>query len=139
MIPGSDPQWNDSLKKVGTAKRIVREVGKKFILWIPVVFSEKDKKYHRVLPQFLAPFMHYTLITVLNAANDNDDLDQYDGPSDSTISRWKRKIREPYRKRLTVSGSLPKKYHFSYEQILDLYGPCTSQTTLIMDHARSPI
>ena len=72
-------------------------------------------------------------------SNNKDDLDQYDGPSDSTISRWKRKIRELCRKRLTASGSLPKKYHFSYEQILDLYGPCASQTTLIMDHARSPI
>ena len=131
MIPGSGL----TLKTVGTARRIVREVGKKFILWIPIVYSENDGKYHRVLPQFLKKFMQYTVITVLNAVNDNDDLDQYDGPSDPTISRWKKKLRELLRKRLTASGSLPKKYHFTYEQLLFLFDLCSGQTTLIMDRA----
>ena len=74
---------------VGTVKRIVRKPDQYYWLWIPIFYSESEKRYHRVLPAFLAAFKHYTVKTITDAVNDDQELDQYDLPSDSSRIRWK--------------------------------------------------
>ena len=77
------------MRPSGTARRIVKEPDHSYWLWIPVYYSESENRYHRVLPNFLVKFKHYTIQTITEAANDDQDLDQYDLPSDSSRKRWK--------------------------------------------------
>ena len=73
----------------GTVRRIVKESDNSFWLLIPVYYSGSEHRYHRVLPDYLVKFKHYTIQTITEAANDDQDLDQYDLPSDSSRKRWK--------------------------------------------------
>ncbi len=78
------------MKKVGIVRRILREPDKKYFIWIPVYYSESENRYHRGLPDLLLPYKHYTIKTIIDAVNDDADLDLYDLPSDSSRSRWKK-------------------------------------------------
>lgn len=89
---GSDPALSFNYRQVGTVRRIVREPDRIHFIWIPVIRCEEDGRYHRVLPDFLLPFKHYTVNTISAAVNDNADLDLYDLPSDSSRIRWKRSL-----------------------------------------------
>lgn len=77
------------MRPSGTARRIVKEPDASYWLWIPVYYSESEDRYHRVLPSFLVKFKQYTIQTITDAANDEQDLDLYDLPSDSSRKRWK--------------------------------------------------
>ena len=81
----------------GTVRRIVKESDNSFWLLIPVYYSGSEHRYHRVLPDYLVKFKHYTIQTITEAANDDQDLDQYDLPSDSSMffASIKSKIRKP--------------------------------------------
>ncbi len=50
---------------------------------------ESENRYHRVLPNFLVKFKQYTIQTITDAVNDEQDLDLYDLPPDSSRNRWK--------------------------------------------------
>lgn len=94
MIPDSEaichPDTGEVLRRVGKARRIVREPDHTYCLLIPVCYSESEDKYHRVLPDFLVPYKHYSLSAICRAVNDDQDLDLYDFPSDSSRIRWKK-------------------------------------------------
>lgn len=82
------PETNEELIKVGTAKRLVKEPDYTYYLIIPVVYSKSENRYHRVLPDFLIPYKHYTTNTINRASDEDQDLDLYDFPSDSSRLRW---------------------------------------------------
>lgn len=84
-----DPATGKPMKKSGTARRIVKKADNKFILHIPVYYCESEDRYHRILPNFLVKFKHYTVETIAQAINDDQDLDLADLPSDSSRKRWK--------------------------------------------------
>lgn len=77
---------------VGTVKRIVKEADRTYFLLIPVCYSPSENRYHRILPNFLVPYKHYTVETIKQAVNDDQDLDLHDLPSDSSRIRWKKLI-----------------------------------------------
>lgn len=113
MIPDSEviisPLNGEELIRVGTAKRIVREPDYTYFLLIPVCYSPSENRYHRVLPDYLLPYKHYTLNTILRAVNDDQDLDLYDLPSDSSRSRWKKLNHSLFKRKsdLKLSDSPP--------------------------------
>ena len=76
------------MKQTGTARRIVREPDRSYFIWIPVYRSKATGRYHRVLPDFLIPYKHYTTIVVKASEEDDVDLDYYSLPSDSSRARW---------------------------------------------------
>ena len=127
MTVGSDSELFTEYKKVGTARRIVKETGAQYYLWVPVVYSESEDRYHRVLPDTLIPFKHYTAETIADAANNDKDLDDYEiSSSDSSRLRWKKEIRTLLirRKAETPScESLPSTHIFSAEEVADLLAP----------------
>ncbi len=84
------PDTGTEMKICGTARRIVREPGHSFTLWILIAYSEAAKRYHRILPDFLVPNKHYTVNTIKASEEGNEDLDLFDCPSDSTRIRWHR-------------------------------------------------
>lgn len=76
------------MRYCGTARRTVKEPGRKWYIWIPVYYSEAAHRYHRILPGFLLPYKHYTVNTIKASEDDHQDLDLYDLPSDSSRIRW---------------------------------------------------
>lgn len=84
------PVTHQPMVRISTVKRIVKEPDHTYYIWIPVYYSEQTNRYHRVLPDFLLPYKHYTAVTVQTAMTDGVDLDYYSYPSDSTRYRWKR-------------------------------------------------
>ena len=76
------------MKQSGTARRIVREPDRHLFIWIPVYRSEATGRYHRVLPDFLIPYKHYTTNVVKASEEDDINLDYYSLPSDSSRIRW---------------------------------------------------
>lgn len=82
------PDTGTVMKLSGTAKRIVREPDHTFYIWIPVYYSEQTGRYHRGLPDFLRPYKHYTLNTIMASLENHTDLDLHDLPSDSSRYRW---------------------------------------------------
>ena len=101
------------MKIVGYVKRIFRIPDEICFIRIPVYYSESEDKYHRGLPDFLVPFKHYKVETLTAAVNDDQDLDQYSFPSDSSRSRWKKLAYELLRrisemKQSGSSDSLPE-------------------------------
>lgn len=74
------------------------ETRKKWI-WIPVYYSNSENRYHRVLPDCLVKHKHYCIGTIVDAVNQDSDLDQYSFPSDSSISRWKKQAYELLRRK----------------------------------------
>ena len=51
-------------------------------------------KLHRMLPDFMVPYKHYTEDVISDSVNTSVDLsDNCPGPSAATIRRWKRWIR----------------------------------------------
>ena len=56
-----------------------------------------EQKYHRALPDFLAPYKHYDIdiITdVIDTVITSDDLGYENYPSDKTMFRWKEWFRQ---------------------------------------------
>ena len=106
---------------IGTVQRIVREGDRSYWLWIPVYYSVSENRYHRVLPDFLVKYKQYTIKTITDAVNDEQDLDLHNLPSDSSRIRWKNLIRQLLQrkselKRSDDSSSLPyglQSIHFS--------------------------
>lgn len=86
------PVTGKPMVQVGTARRIVREADRFFYVWIPVY---KGVSYHRVLPSFLIPYKQYTADVIYAALSDDQDLDLFDLPADSTRSRWKNAFQDP--------------------------------------------
>lgn len=76
------------MKQCGTARRTVKEPDRKWYIWVPVYFSEAAHRFHRILPDFLLPYKHYTANTIKASEEDHQDLDLYDLPSDSSRERW---------------------------------------------------
>ena len=87
-----DPDTGEQMVYAGTARRIVKMPDLVYFLWILVYYSPSSGKYHRLLPDFLAPYKHYTVPTIDASASDDPDIDAYDKPSDSSRSRWKKWI-----------------------------------------------
>lgn len=55
--------------------------------------NPRCRKVHRMLPDFMVPFKHYTEDVISDAVNDRLDLCMTgDAPSPSTVMRWKRWI-----------------------------------------------
>lgn len=107
------PDSNLPMKIVWYVRRVFRIPDKKCFISIPVYYSESENKYHRGLPDSLVPFKHYTVDTITDAVNDDQDLDQYSFPSDSSRSRWKKLAYELLRrisekKQSDSSDSLPE-------------------------------
>ena len=51
------------------------------------------RKVHRMLPDFMVPFKHYTEDVISDSVNDTSEHSQIcDGPSSATVNRWKRWI-----------------------------------------------
>lgn len=77
--------------------RIVRHAGgKREKIRIPRYrcSNPRCRKIHRMIPDFLVPFKHYTEEVISKAVNDRLDLcTTDDAPSPVTILRWKRWIR----------------------------------------------
>ena len=86
------PVTGEQMIKVGTVRRIVKEPDNSYYLLIPVYYSKSENRYHRVLPDMLLPFMHYTVETIVRSLNNDQDLDLHDLPSDSSRIRWKRQV-----------------------------------------------
>ena len=77
-------------------KRIVRhDDGERETFHIPrhKCSNPRCGKLHRMLPDFMVPFKHYTEDVISDCVNNSSEQSQIcDGPSTSTIDRWKRWI-----------------------------------------------
>lgn len=77
-------------------KRIVRhDDGERETFFIPRHMCNDPgcRKVHRMLPDFMVPFKHYTEDVISDTVNDTSEHAQIcDGPSTATIGRWKRWI-----------------------------------------------
>lgn len=104
------PETGTVMEKCGTVKRVVKEPGMKWYIWVPVYFSKATGRYYRVLPDFLLPYKHYTANTVKAAQENHQDLDLYDLPSDSSRLRWQRWL---------LSLHAPASLHYIISYILD--------------------
>ena len=63
----SDVHVDDNLHTMtlaGTARRIVKSGTDTFYIWIPV-YIDSYHKYHRALPNFLLPYKHYMIETIM--------------------------------------------------------------------------
>lgn len=80
-----------SMELACTARRIVKSGIDIFYIWIPV-YIDSYHKYNRALPNFLLPYKHYTIETIMKAIQNDPDIDLFDLPCDSTIIRWKTKL-----------------------------------------------
>ena len=76
------------MKQCGTAKRIVREPDRTFFIWIPVCYCESTGKYHRILPDFLIKFVHYTVYVISASLDDDPELIDNISPCRKTRKRW---------------------------------------------------
>lgn len=113
VVIGSDeirsPVSGEEMVLVGHVRRIVRIPDHTEFLWVPVYYSRSEKRYHRALPSFLLPFKHYWVTAVTDGANDDQFLDQFSFPSDSSCSRWKKMACELLRRLSELKHSdLPK-------------------------------
>jgi hypothetical protein len=84
------PESGKEMVLVSHVRRIVRIPDHTEFLWIPVYYSRSENRYHRALPEFLLPFKHYWVTAITDGANDDQFLDQFSLPSDSSCSRWKK-------------------------------------------------
>jgi len=98
------------MRRVGTARRIVREPDRYYYIWVPVYYSEDTDTYHRVLPAFLTKFKHYTVKTIECSIENNLNLDWYDRPCDSIRQKWNRWFKKniPVMKLAVPEDSLPE-------------------------------
>ena len=74
-IPIDDKLY--TMKLAGTARRIVKSGTDIFYIWIPV-YIDSYHKYHRALPNFLLPYKHYTIETIMKAIHNDPDIDLFD-------------------------------------------------------------
>ena len=98
------------MKQCGTARRIVKEPEKQWFIWVPVYYSEAAHRFHRVLPDFLLPYKHYTANTIKAAHENHQDLDLCDRPSDSSRIRWNQWL---------LSLCPPVSLHYMISYVLD--------------------
>lgn len=112
----SDVPIDDTLHTMelaGTARRIVKSGTDIFCIWIPV-YIDSYHKYHRALPNFLLPYKHYTIETIMKAIHNDPDIDLFDLPCDSTIIRWKTKLSSLFDLETSLLyWHLPHRHHFS--------------------------
>ena len=102
-----------TMKLAGTARRIVKSGTDIFYIWIPV-YIDSYHKYHRALPNFLLPYKHYTIETIMKAIHNDPDIDLFDLPCDSTIIRWKTKLSSLFDLETSLLyWHLPHSHHFS--------------------------
>lgn len=77
-------------------KRTVRhDDGERELLYIPRHKCDNPNcgKVHRMLPDFMVPYKHYTEDVISDCVNYSSEQSQIcDGPSTATIDRWKRWI-----------------------------------------------
>ena len=85
--PVLDPETGLPMRFCGTARRCVKTPKGSYWIWIPVAVSSNGR-HHRVLPDFLVPYKHYSVQTIESALDNDLDLDRYSLPSDSSVSRW---------------------------------------------------
>ena len=85
--PVLDPETGLPMRFCGTARRCVKTPKGSYWIWIPVAVSSNGR-HHRVLPDFLVPYKHYSVQTIESALDNDLDLDLYSFPSDSSVSRW---------------------------------------------------
>ena len=85
--PVLDPETGLPMRFCGTARRCVKTPKGSYWIWIPVAVSSNGR-HHRVLPDFLVPYKHYTVQTIESALDNDLDLDRYSLPSDSSVYRW---------------------------------------------------
>ena len=85
--PVLDPETGLPMRFCGTARRCVKTPKGSYWIWIPVAVSSNGR-HHRVLPDFLVPYKHYSVQTIESALDNDLDLDRYSLPSDSSVYRW---------------------------------------------------
>lgn len=112
----SDVPIDDTLHTMelaGAARKFVKSGTDSFYIWIPV-YIDSYHKYHRALPNFLLPYKHYTIETIMKAIHNDPDIDLFDLPCDSTIVRWKTKLSSLFDLETSLLyWHLPHSHHFS--------------------------
>ena len=78
--PVLDPETGLPMRFCGTARRCVKTPKGSYWIWIPVAVSSNGR-HHRVLPDFLVPYKHYSVQTIESALDNDLDLDRYSLPS----------------------------------------------------------
>lgn len=117
MIPDSDPTLSSlEYEGAGTVRRVMKVPDHKRWIWLPVIRLCNEGSYHRVLPDCLIKFKHYSAKTIARSLNEDADLDLHDLPSDSTRERWKKLAYECLKRKSELkhsdsSGSLSLPLH----------------------------
>ena len=88
-----DPETNTPMKPYGFARRKfiephVESDPRVFHVWVPVYVNPETGRHHRVLPDFLLPFKHYTVQSMEAVIEADEDTDICDYPCESTKRNW---------------------------------------------------